>query len=144
MAKAAPRPCPRPGCGRLIPFGERCPVHPVQDKFADRRRGSRQSRGYDAEWERTRKLVLERDRGLCQPCFNSDPQRITRAFAVDHVVSKGESRRLGWSREQSDALTNLQAICKSCHAQKTASEGVAGRGTGLFECLFDGEGGWKC
>lgn len=123
MPKAAPRPCPRPGCGRLIPFGERCPVHPVKDgSFADRRRGSRQSRGYDAEWDRIRKLVMDRDRGLCQPCFKADPQRITLAVAVDHVVAKAVGKLLGWSREQMDEESNLQAICRTCHTAKTGAD----------------------
>jgi len=129
MPQAAPRPCTRPGCGKLVPSGGVCPVHPVAPgSFADSRRGSRQSRGYGREWEIQRERILLRDEGLCQPCLKGEPERVTVAQAVDHIVSKAEAKSLGWPRERTEADDNLQAICNDCHTAKTATEAARGRG----------------
>lgn len=138
MPQAAPRPCSHPGCGRLVPMGQSCPVHPRRaGSFADRQRGTRHERGYDAEWDRSRRLVMQRDRGLCQPCLRGEsfdppgerlPSRTSLARAVDHIVSKAEAKRRGWSREQTDDPANLQAICTACHKAKTRLEMLQGRG----------------
>jgi hypothetical protein len=84
--------------------------------FADRRRGSRQSRGYGAEWDKLRLVILQRDLYRCRLCL----PRVTAAHAVDHIVPK----HLGGTDEPS----NLQAICKPCHDAKTAAEALAARG----------------
>lgn len=81
---------------------------------------SRQSRGYGAEWEKIRKLAIARDKGLCQPCLRED--RVTMFQSVDHVVSKAEAAKRGWSQAQVDALSNLQCICEPCHKAKTIKE----------------------
>lgn len=81
---------------------------------------SRQSRGYGAEWEKIRKLVIERDKGLCQPCLRED--RVTAYRDVDHVVPKAEAARRGWSEAKMNDPANLQCICLECHKAKTARE----------------------
>jgi len=81
---------------------------------------SRQSRGYGAEWEKIRKLVLERDGHLCQPCLKQN--RPTVAREVDHITSKAKAAKLGWSQTQVDHPDNLQAICTPCHKAKTAAD----------------------
>lgn len=86
-------------------------------KFADERRGSRQARGYGAEWERTRKRILNRDKGLCQPCLKVG--RFRPAKQVDHIVPKFE--------DGTDDDGNLQSICKDCHDAKTAEEAKRAR-----------------
>ncbi|MBC7618294.1 MAG: HNH endonuclease [Candidatus Saccharibacteria bacterium] len=114
MPSAAPKPCCHPGCGVLVRDGTAwCPAHPRSQGFADRSRGTRQERGYGAEWERLRKIVLRRDKGLCQVCLAE--KRIGRAYAVDHIKPK--------SQGGTDDLDNLQGICKAHHATKTAREG---------------------
>lgn len=118
MPSAAPKPCGHPGCGVLVRDGTSCcPAHPRANSFADRTRGSRQERGYGAEWEHLRKIVLRRDKGLCQACKAIG--RVGRAKAVDHIKPKAEGG--------TDELENLQAICVPCHAAKTAMEGSRGR-----------------
>lgn len=95
----------------------RCEAHKVRcGSFADRSRGTRQQRGYGAEWDRLRALVMRRDAGLCQPCLKRG--HVTGAKAVDHIVNK----KAGGG----DELANLQAICNPCHAAKTAAEGRSG------------------
>ena len=81
---------------------------------------SRQSRGYDALWDKTRVLVIERDQGMCQACKREG--RVAVGKSVDHIVSKAKAARLGWTRAQSDALTNLEFLCKPHHDRKSAEE----------------------
>ena len=84
--------------------------------FADSRRGTRQSRGYGVEWERTRARILARDAGLCQPSLRAG--LYVAATEVDHIVSK--------ARRGTDADGNLQAISRAVHRAKTQAE-AAGR-----------------
>ncbi len=112
MPKAAPKPCVT--CGTLVHDGTgRCDAHKVRaGTFADRKRGTRQQRGYGRDWELRRERVLERDCGLCQPCQRAD--RVTVGNIVDHTVPK--------ARGGSDDDDNLQTICPSCHTEKTNVE----------------------
>ena len=122
MPNAAPRPCRHPGCGQLVHDGSGyCASHQGDrklGKFADDRRGSRQERGYGAEWEVTRKRILRRDKGLCQVCLKVGKFRPARQ--VDHRVPKFEG-----GTEDDD---NLQSICLDCHKAKTAAEAIRARG----------------
>lgn len=121
MPVAAPRPCRHPGCGKLVSDGTGyCAAHQADrrlGKFADQRRGSRHQRGYGSEWEKTRKRILSRDKGLCQPCLHIG--RVSVAKQVDHIKPKFEGG--------SDADSNLQAICVACHQAKTKEEALRAR-----------------
>lgn len=81
---------------------------------------SRQSRGYGAEWGKIRKLAIERDKGLCQVCLRGD--RVTAFHAVDHIMSKSNAKKAGWSETRYEALANLQCLCEACHKAKTIKE----------------------
>ena len=122
MPTAAPRPCRHPGCSNLVADGSGyCAAHKAAAKvgtWSDPYRGSRQDRGYGAEWERTRKRILRRDKGLCQVCLANG--RYTPAKEVDHIHHKAAGGT------EDDA--NLQAICSPCHQAKTAQEARQGRG----------------
>lgn len=87
-------------------------------RFADPLRGSRKARGYGSEWERIRKLVLSRDKGLCQPCLAEGKYRTARQ--VDHIVPKAKGG--------TDDDSNLQSICVDCHQRKTQQEAKEARG----------------
>lgn len=95
-----------------------CSEHAKRGSWgSDRLRGTRQQRGYGRAWERIRAVVMQRDRGLCQPCLSVG--RITAATEVDHI--KGKAVGGG------DDEANLQAICGACHRTKTAAEsGIRG------------------
>lgn len=70
---------------------------------------SRHARGYGNEWDKLRTRILDRDKHLCQPCLRKG--RVTAANTVDHITPKAKG---GTDDEQ-----NLEAICKSCHKDKT-------------------------
>ena len=66
------------------------------------------ARLWTAQWERTRRLVLERDRHLCQL---EHPGCTGKATHVDHVIP----RRFGGSDTD---LGNLRASCASCNMRR--------------------------
>lgn len=71
--------------------------------------GSRHERGYGTDWTKLRLVALARDMFLCQMCKAEG--RTTPAKEVDHVVPKAKGG--------TDALINLQSLCRPCHRQKT-------------------------
>lgn len=88
---------------------------------------SRHERGYGAQWEKLRLIVLARDDFMCRVCMARG--RPTPATQVDHIVPK--------ARGGSDDMGNLQAICDDCHKAKTASERL-GRPMPVY-----GADGWR-
>ena len=97
---------------------------------------SRQARGYGAEWERVRRLVLARDCGICQPCLKLG--RVHAGTEVDHIISKAKAEKLRWTAEQIDHPDNLQAINTDCHKAKTQAE----QGKTLRPRVTIGNDGW--
>ncbi len=69
-------------------------------------------RGLGWQWQRVRRLALERDCGLCQVCARAG--RITQATEVDHITPRAKGG--------TDELANLQSICQPCHERKTAAD----------------------
>ena len=63
---------------------------------------SRHKRGYGAEWDKVRKLVLEHDGHLrqCRHCMAEG--RTTIAAEVDHIVSRAIAQSLGWSKARTE------------------------------------------
>jgi 5-methylcytosine-specific restriction protein A len=136
MPKSAPKPCGKPGCGVLVHDGtSRCAKHPQANRFADKARGNRHERGYGTAWTKLRKIILDRDMGLCQPCQATG--RVTLAREVDHTIPKAEGG--------TDDQDNLQAICRACHLTKSKAEARRGvdRGWGRSDVGGEGEGGPK-
>jgi len=72
---------------------------------------SRHARGYGRRWELLRAHVLATE-PLCRLCCAKG--RVTPATAVDHVIPLSEGG--------SDDPSNLQPICESCHAAKSAAD----------------------
>ena len=83
---------------------------------------SRHQRGYGTTWDKLRLLVLERDGHLCQCQYCKAEGRTTIATEVDHVVSRTNGQRLGWSKARIEHPDNLQAINAVCHERKTVEE----------------------
>ena len=65
-------------------------------------------------WRRLRNLVLVRDGYTCQACGTIS----VTDMEVDHITPV--------SRGGTDDMTNLRALCRRCHATKTAREGRRG------------------
>lgn len=81
---------------------------------------SSSSRGYGARWQKLRLVILRRDKYLCQ-CTECAQRLVPRpASEVNHKVSKAEARRLGWTEEQIDHPSNLEAVNSDCHKRITA------------------------
>ena len=78
----------------------------------ERLKGNRHARGYGSAWDKLRKNVLARGMNLCQHCKAQG--KFAKATHVDHIKPK--------SQGGSNALTNLQALCVTCHNHKTATE----------------------
>jgi 5-methylcytosine-specific restriction protein A len=119
-----PRPksiCRKVACGALIDAPGYCEKHKQQASGWVRSHGDRTSaqRGYGYAWQQTRERILSRDCGLCQI---KGPSCRFIAGEVDHKVSKAEARAKGWTAEQIEADSNLQAACQTCHKEKTAAE----------------------
>ena len=89
---------------------------------------SRHKRGYGNAWDKLRKVIMQRDCGLCQVCANAG--RVTIAQAVDHIKPKAKGG--------TDAESNLQAICKPCHDAKTMTD----EGKKLSKRFAIGLDGW--
>lgn len=108
--------CRHPGCGVTIEKPGYCDKHrrPIGGWRADSERGSRQARGYGAEWERTRARILERAGGLCECEDCKRLGRVRLATEVDHIRPK--------SHGGADDEDNLQAINVECHKAKTLRE----------------------
>jgi len=111
MPLSPPRPCPKhPKV--LLSKGDTCPHCPKFNWKKDSVRGNRHQRGYGKAWETTRAIILKRDKYLCQPCKRNG--HIVAAKQVDHKIPKAQGG--------TDNHENLQSICISCHANKTAKE----------------------
>jgi 5-methylcytosine-specific restriction protein A len=65
-------------------------------------------RGYDAQWNKIRVIVLRRDNWTCLQC---NKKLIGSDATVDHIValSNGGERL---------ALSNLQSMCRACNSSK--------------------------
>jgi 5-methylcytosine-specific restriction enzyme A len=120
MPKKAPTPCRHHCCPKLVDLPGYCDEHAHESIGwqSDRDRGTRQQRGYGAKWQKLRKRILSRDNGLCQQCRRRG--RITAATHVDHIVNK--------ARGGTDDESNLESICRTCHALKTGRESHGGSG----------------
>ncbi len=107
MPQAPMVPCRAPLCSALA-HAKRgyCDTHyRVRQSRYNEQRGSSTAQGYGTGWRRLRLLVLSRD-PICRTCQRAP------STDVDHITPK---RRGG-----EDTMENLQELCGSCHASKTA------------------------
>lgn len=72
-------------------------------------------RGYGGKWQRARLGYLAKH-PLCRMCEAKG--RVTAANVVDHIVDHRGDMKLFWD------TSNWQPLCKPCHSEKTAAEGV--------------------
>lgn len=93
-----------------------------RERERDQRRGGSAQRGYGYDWQKLRRLKLLAD-PLCESC--KERGRATLAEEVHHVIriAKRPDLRLVWA--------NLESLCGTCHAAKSAAERAADRGGGI-------------
>lgn len=108
MPRRLPTPCAAPLCPALT-TARYCERHEYLGKDT---RPSSSDRGYDAEWKKLRDAKLAAD-PYCEDPEGRHEEKV-RGRTVDHIVPLPEGPRLEWS--------NLQTLCLSCHARKTARE----------------------
>jgi len=99
------RPCSAPRCAGRATNGRYCEAHAhlAQQARKPDDRPSASARGYDAKWRRVRAAYLKRH-SECVVCGEQ-------ATEVDHIVPLADGGTHQW--------TNLQAMCKTHHSQKT-------------------------
>jgi 5-methylcytosine-specific restriction protein A len=117
---AARRACLEPGCLGYADAHGRCTIHaaPIIARLAERRRLEPGRRWYyTARWARLRAAIL-RAEPLCRRCTAEN--RVTAATDVDHIDRHRGRAAAFWLPD------NLQPLCRSCHAEKTAEERSAG------------------
>ena len=105
MALKPKRPCSHPGCPALVDSGK-CPEHSRQ---YERDRGTSTARGYGRLHRKIREIVM-REEPLCRECLKIG--RVTPSYEMDHIDGDAFNR----------ARSNLQMLCKACHARKTIRE----------------------
>ena len=118
MPHRAARPCRYPGCPELVRGEDRyCEEHRQQDQADyDAQRGSAAARGYGARWRRLRLMYLAAHPLCADPDgIHAEDSVLVSSNEVHHIVSK---RKGG-----TDAMSNLQALCKPCHSRATSREG---------------------
>ena len=106
-------PCLAPGCPNAASQRGRCAEHARQ---YDRRRGTPTERGYGAAWRKRRAAFLA-EYPHCVACWREG--WVVAATEVDHIVPRQQGG--------SDEWTNLQALCKPHHSEKTMRESINGR-----------------
>ncbi len=113
MPPRTPKPCRHPHCGGLTnDKSGYCEQHRHTGWETHQGGRTRHQRGYGSDWEKLRELVLRRDKHLCQACRREGLAVL--GSDVDHIVAKEHGG--------TDALTNLECLCKPCHRHKTARE----------------------
>ena len=73
---------------------------------------SRHERGYGTAWDKLRKVIIARDKGLCQE--HRRDGKLRTGNNVDHILSKAKGG--------TDDPSNLELLCADCHKAKTAKD----------------------
>ena len=85
----------------------------VRGRILEKQRPSSHERGYDALWRKQRLAELAEE-PLCAECARNG--RTAAASVRDHIIPHKGDMKLFWDE------TNWQALCKTCHDRKTATE----------------------
>lgn len=113
MPTAPLHPCPgSPTCPHRVLRGL-CPEHQrrYQQQHGERRTNKDVRKWYfTTRWRRLRLLVISEQYYRCIACGHAQLQ-----LDVDHIQPHRGDAGLFWKR------SNLQAMCHTCHAQKTGS-----------------------
>ena len=80
------------------------------------------ARGYGYQWQRLRLEILDAAKHLCrcEECLRL--KRIRVATEVNHIVPRAEALRRGWTEDEINAPSNLEAVSHACHVRITAEQ----------------------
>ncbi len=76
-----------------------------------RRTNPERHRYFEARWSQLRNVVLRRDNHLCQECLREGRTQV--GNQVDHILPADQRPDLFYHE------SNLQTLCRKCHAMKT-------------------------
>jgi 5-methylcytosine-specific restriction protein A len=102
--------CPEPGCGAIVPNGERCEAHRSKAAIGNTYAAVVHRWYCSKRWKSLRDDVL-REQPFCRECAKQGRRILT--AEVDHINRHAGDPYLFWNR------ANLQGLCKSCHSKKT-------------------------
>jgi 5-methylcytosine-specific restriction protein A len=123
MPKSPPRPCTKPGCGRLVHDGSgRCEAHP-KPAWSKPETATKRTTGRKLQ---TMRAQLFTANPLCVMCEAEG--RVTEATQRDHIVPLAEGG--------ADDESNVQGLCRECHDIKSKEESARGRGGALRVSLL--------
>ncbi|WP_229726165.1 HNH endonuclease [Oxalicibacterium faecigallinarum] len=107
--------CRHAGCSKLLDAPGYCEPHAkLSYQQIDQHRGSASSRGYNRRWQKARETYLQ-SHPLCVRC--AEQGLVVQSTVVDHIIPHRGDSTLFW-----DSKGNWQALCKTCHDRKTATE----------------------
>lgn len=117
MPSKAATPCKKAECNGLVKDGKCSLCGSVRrSNWLDKRRGTAHERGYGANWQKLRRMILA-EHPLCVMCKAAG--QVMSANEVDHILPKTQGG--------DDSLENLQPLCKRCHMRKTARDRMTGK-----------------
>ena len=106
MASTSLKPCI--DCGALVRGASRCPSHQLQtNRRIEKARGTRQERGYGAEWMRLRARAL-RAQPWCGDCMTEG--RPDNPLTGDHIVPLSAGGR--------NEPGNIRILCRRCNSAR--------------------------
>ena len=113
MPPRTPKACCSRGCRNTTTDSDGYCVQHKGESWKSHKPGqSRHQRGYGSQWDVIRPRILKRDKGLCLEHLRQGV--VKQAACVDHIIAKAHGG--------TDADSNLESLCWSCHATKTARE----------------------
>lgn len=129
MPTRSPTPCRQPGCAVLVSDRSGyCETHrKARRALDDARRGTAHARGYGRKWQAARAAYLAKH-PRCE--LHQARGEVVAAREVDHIrphrlreaIDSGDPARIATARRLFWDSANWQALCSSCHSEKTARE----------------------
>lgn len=112
MPRATKKPCYHPGCPELT-FTTYCEKHEKKNSGQYNKNRPDRHDLYDSQWAKASKLFLAKN-PLCEECLKYNVLRPSKE--TDHIIPHNGNYKLFWNSD------NWQALCKTCHSQKTNKE----------------------
>lgn len=110
MPAPALRYCAQPGCSERV-TGGRCKAHqPLRHREVDRKRGTSSQRGYDAGWQKFRRMYLAAH-PFCLDCAAEHSMSMATDIHHVHKLAAGGAKF---------ELSNLMPLCAMHHSRRTS------------------------